>query len=55
MVDSTSYAALELAQAAPDATIGLDQASTSLLYGRSRRLERPDLRPPATYPVESTI
>src|SRR6478752_7790752 len=55
MVDSTSCAALELVRAAPDATIALEQASSSLPCGRSRRLERLVLRPEATDPVESTI
>jgi hypothetical protein len=55
MVDSTSYAALGLVWAVPDATIALEQASPSLPCRRSRRLEHPILRPAATHPVESTI
>jgi len=55
MVDSTSCAALGLVWAVPDATIALEQASSSLPCGRSRRLEHPILRPAATHPVESTI
>jgi hypothetical protein len=55
MIDTTSYAALVLVWAAPDATIALAQASSSLHCERSRRLEHPILRPAATHPVESTI
>jgi hypothetical protein len=55
MIDSTSYAALELVWAVPDATIALEQASSSLPCGCSRRLGHPVLRPAATHPVESTI
>jgi len=55
MVDSTGCVALELVRDAPDATIGLEQASPSLPCGRSRRLERLVLRPAASNPVESTI
>jgi hypothetical protein len=55
MIDSTGYAALGLVLAVPDATIALEQASSSLPCGRSRRLEHPILRPAATHPVESTI
>src|SRR2546422_7627351 len=47
MIDSTSCAALVLVWAVPDATIALEQASPSLPYGRSRRLEHPILRPAA--------
>jgi len=55
MIDSTTCVAVELVRDAPDATIGLDQASPSLACDRSRRLERLVLRPAATEPVESTI
>src|SRR6478672_7115820 len=55
MIDSTNYVALELVRAAPDATITLEQASSSLPCGRSRRLDHLVLRPEATDPVESTI
>src|SRR5712691_4844719 len=55
MIGSTSCAALGLVWAVPDATIALEQASSSLPRGRSRRLEHPILRPAATHPVESTI
>jgi len=55
MVDSTSYAALELVWDTLDATIVLGQDSTSLPCGRSHRPTRPILRPASTHPVESTI
>jgi len=55
MVDPETCVALELVRDAPDATIGLEQASSSLPCGRSRRLERLVLRSEATDPVESTI
>jgi len=55
MIDSTSCVALELVRDPPDATIGLEQASSSLPCGRSRRLERLVLRPETTDPMESTI
>jgi hypothetical protein len=45
MVDSTSCVALELVRAAPDATIALEQASSSLPFGRSRRPKRLVLLP----------
>jgi len=47
--------ALELVQAAPDATITFEQASSSLPCRRSRLLDHPVLRPGAMNPVESTI
>jgi hypothetical protein len=55
MIDSTSCAAPGLVWAVPDATIALEQASSSLPYGRSLRLEHPILRPAATHPMEPTI
>jgi len=55
MVDSTTCAALGLVWAAPDATIALEQASSSLPCGHPRRLEHPILRPALTHAVESTI
>jgi len=53
MIDSTTDDGLRLVQAAPDATIALEQAS-SLICGRSRRLEHPVLRL-SLAAVESTI
>ena len=55
MIDSTSCATLGLVWAVPDATIALEQASSSLPCERSCRLEHPIRRPAATHPVESTI
>ncbi len=55
MIDSTSYTALALVWAAPDATIAFAQASSSLRSRRSCRLEHPILRPATTHPMESTI
>jgi hypothetical protein len=55
MLDSTNCAALGLVQVAPGATIGLEQASTSLPFGRSRRLEHPVLRAGATHPMEANV
>jgi hypothetical protein len=55
MIVSTGCVALDLVRVAADATIALEQASSSLRCGRSRRLEHLVLRPEATDPVESTI
>jgi len=55
MIDSTSYAALDLVWDTLDATIVLDQDMPSLPCGRSRRPTRPILRPASAHPVESTI
>jgi len=55
MVDSTSYAALDLDWDTLDATIVLGQDMPSLPCGRPRRPARPILRPASTHPVESTI
>jgi len=55
MVDSTSYAALDLVWDTLDATIVLGQDMPSLPCGRSRRPARPILRPASTHPMESTI
>src|SRR5438132_8594789 len=55
MIGSMSCAALGLVWAVPDATIALEQASPSLPYGRSCRLEHPILRPAATHPMNPTI
>jgi hypothetical protein len=55
MIDSTSYAALDLVWDTLDARVALGQDTPSLPCGRSRRPTRPILRPASTYPVESTI
>jgi len=55
MIDSMSYAALDLVWDTPDATIALAQDMPSLPCGRSRRPARPILRPASTHPMESTI
>jgi hypothetical protein len=55
MVDSMSYAALDLVWDTLDATIVLGQGMPSLACGRSRRPARPILRPASTHPMESTI
>jgi len=55
MIDSTSCGALGLVCAAPDVTIVLAQASSSLSGERAFRLEHRILRPAATHPAESTI
>jgi hypothetical protein len=55
MIDSTSYAALDLVWDTLDATIVRGQDMPSLPYGRSRRPARPILRPASTHPMESTI
>jgi hypothetical protein len=55
MIDSTSYAALDLAWDTLDATVVLGQDMPSLPRGRSRHPARPILRPASTHPVESTI
>jgi hypothetical protein len=54
MVDSTSYAALDLVWDTLDATIVLGQNMPSLPCGRPRRPARPILAA-STHPVESTI
>jgi hypothetical protein len=55
MIDSMSYAALDLVWDTPDATIALGQDMPSLPRGRSRRPARPILRRASTHPMESTI
>jgi hypothetical protein len=55
MIDSTSYATLDLVWDTLDATIVLGQDMPSLPGGRSRRPTRPILRPASTHPVESII
>jgi len=55
MVDSMSYAALDLVWDTLDATIVLGQDMPSLSCRRSRRTARPNLRPASTHPMESTI
>ena len=55
MIDSTSYAALDLVWDTLNATIVLGQDIPSLPCGRSPRPARPILRPASTHPVESTI
>jgi hypothetical protein len=55
MVDSTSYAALDLVSDTLDATIVLRQDMLSLACGRSRHPARPILRPASTHPVKPTI
>ena len=55
MIDSTSYAALDLVWDTLDATIVLGQDMPSLPCGRSPRPARPILRPASTHPGESTI
>jgi hypothetical protein len=55
MIDSTSYAALDLVCDTLDATIVPGQDMPSLPRARSRLPTRPIMRPASTYPVESTI
>jgi hypothetical protein len=55
MIDSMSYAALDLVWDTLDATIILGQDMPSLPCGRSRRPASPILRPASTHLVESTI
>jgi hypothetical protein len=55
MVDSMSYAALDLVWDTLDATIVLGQDMPSLPCGRSRRPTLPILRPASTHTVESTF